>query len=93
MQVIGIVSDTFNITGRGVGVFFAESPQHIAHLAWLDVVVARPDGSSSAYTASREFARKVGALRNDVVALVIRSATTADVPLGSVVSFGSPAGI
>jgi len=83
---IGTVSHVFAIRGRGIGVLFVDSPDHIATRDKLDIVVARPDGSSATYSAYREFARTARSATGEVVALSILGATLSDIPIGSVVT-------
>jgi hypothetical protein len=93
VQVVGTVAQSFSISGRGIGVLFASSPDHISHLQRFEVVVFRPDGTSSTYSAIREFARNVDAPLGEDVALFVAGATVQDIPVGSVVSIPSPTAI
>ena len=93
MLVIGTVAESFPISGRGVGVLFLESPEHISHVAKLEIVVARPNGTSASFTASREFARKIDSPRGEVVALMVLGASVQDFPVGSIISASAGAAI
>jgi hypothetical protein len=93
MLVVGTVAESFSISGRGVGVLFKESPEHIRHLPKLEVVVARPNGTTASFTASREFARKLDSQSGEVVALVVVGASVQVFPVGSVVSVSGVAAI
>lgn len=50
---IGRVSHVFTIRGRGVGVLFTVSPDHIATRDTLVIVVTRPDGTFVRFAARR----------------------------------------
>jgi translation elongation factor EF-Tu-like GTPase len=85
MELVGIVSSVFAISGRGIGVLFAVSPDSIAHVSRIQAVVVRPDGSCSSYSASREFCRKIDEAGGEVVALVVRGVDIGEIPVGSTV--------
>lgn len=91
MLVIGTVAESFPISDRGVGVLFMASPEHISHVAKLEIVVTRPDGTSGSFSASREFARKIDSPRREVVALLVLGANVHDFPAGSIISASAAA--
>ena len=88
--LIGTVAETFVVTGRGVGIFFSESPEHIRKVSSLVVRILRPDGTASVFSASREFARKIEARGGEIIALLVAGASLSDIPVGSVVSTPAP---
>lgn len=85
MVCIGTVSSVFAIPSRGIGLLFEKSPETIAHRPHIEVMIKRPDGTLSQYSASPEFCRKLDAPDHEVVALAIRGIHVADVPVKALV--------
>jgi hypothetical protein len=88
--LIGTVAQVFTLAGRGVGVVFTVSPDHIAMRDTLVVAVLRPDGTTASFAARREFARTARSPVGEVVALSVAGATPQDIPVGSVVTEATP---
>ena len=92
MQFIGTVTEAVEIANRGVTIFFSESPNHLAQQSSLEVTITRPNGTSKAFAASREFARRLDAPGGEVIALLISGTSVSEVPVGSVVTIASASG-
>lgn len=94
MKVVGTVAQTFAVSGRGIGVLFVDSPDHVSEIPGLDVVGARPDGTFARFTASREFALlHHNSPDGEVVALMVLGAGVQDIPVGSIISTSAGAAI
>jgi hypothetical protein len=92
VETVGVVSEAVAIAGRGVALFCSVSPTELANVPALEILVTRPDGIASSFSASREFARKKGVPGCEVITLFVRGVLPSDVPVGSVVNVASPSG-
>jgi hypothetical protein len=78
-----VVSQSFNITGRGAGVLFEDDPAAILPLGPVRVQVSTPAGHTFEVDANIEAARKVPP--GEVLALHFPSLSSSELPVGSVV--------
>jgi hypothetical protein len=76
-----VVSEVFEITGHGIGVFFEKDPTPTLPWRSCHVRVTKPSGEHFETTGHVEFARKVAT--GEVMALCFPRLKLSQIPIGS----------